>query len=266
MNRSLNIAITDDIVWKLVMDTVSESAILKEQFKTKVLPEHLQDEEENERLLKIQKAKNTRLTKELKQVQESIADVETENLLKKYDDVVYQKIKKNLDAAMKAKKDELEQTRIRTKELGNQKSWLDWLEEFGKDLQLTSESSKEDKKKYLQGLVDKIEVRLDKESLNHHLKVFFRFGLVNDAIEYENEKRRSDGYKIVEGSRNASVIVSHEETKRIQQEARTTGRKNQVKKNDTTYHRTKTVRDGGVSPKGGLLAKPCSHSDPTDHW
>ena len=78
------------------------------------------------------------------------------------------------------------------------------------------------------------------------LKVFFRFGLVNDTIEYENEKRKSDGYKIVEGSRNASVVVSHEETQRIRQEARTAGRKIQVKKNDTSYHRTKNVCHSGV--------------------
>ena len=68
--------------------------------------------------------------KELKQVQSSIADVETNNLLKQYDDVVYAQIKANLDAEMKSKKDDIEQTRIRTKELANQKKWLDWIEKY----------------------------------------------------------------------------------------------------------------------------------------
>ena len=252
MNRSLNISITDDVIWKLVMDTVSNSAILKEQFKKEVLPIHVKSDEENEKLLKVQNAKKTRLTKELQRAQESLADVKTEYVLKKLDDVVYQKMEKNLVAEVKSKKAELEQTRIRTKELANQKSWLDWLEKYGQDLELKSKLSKEDKKEYLQGLVDKIEVRLDKKTLNHKLKVFFRFGLVNDAIEYENEKSKSDGYKIIEGNKSASVVVSHEETKRIQQEARTAGRTKQVKKNDTTYHRTKKVCHSRVSQSGSV--------------
>ena len=66
----------------------------------------------------------------MKQVQSSIADVETNNLLKRYDGEVYAKIKSNLDAELKSKKDEIEQTRIRTKELGNQKRWLDWVEKY----------------------------------------------------------------------------------------------------------------------------------------
>ena len=76
--------------------------------------------------------------RELKQVQSSIADVETNNLLKQYDDVVYAQIKANLDAEMKSKKDDIEQTRIRTKELANQKKWLDWIEKYGDDLELKS--------------------------------------------------------------------------------------------------------------------------------
>ena len=64
--------------------------------------------------------------------------METNNLLKQYDDVVYAQIKANLDAELKSKKDDIEQTRIRTKELGNQKKWLDWIEKYGDDLELKS--------------------------------------------------------------------------------------------------------------------------------
>ena len=64
--------------------------------------------------------------------------METNNLLKQYDDVVYAQIKANLDAEMKSKKDDIEQTRIRTKELANQKKSLDWIEKYGDDLELKS--------------------------------------------------------------------------------------------------------------------------------
>ena len=80
-------------------------------------------------------------------VQAPLADVETNNLLGEYDDaVVYGDIKAQLVEVLKNKKDELEQTRIRTKELGREKSWLDWLGKYGDKLILDSDLSKEDKK------------------------------------------------------------------------------------------------------------------------
>ena len=68
--------------------------------------------------------------------------------------------------------------------------------------------SKEDKKEYLRDLVEKIEVRLDKDTNDHHLDVFFQLGLVGDGIEYDEPKRKGGGYKVVEGSKNASVVIS----------------------------------------------------------
>ena len=122
------------------------------------------------------KKKTSRLMRELKQVQSSIADVETNKLLNNFDPVVYEKIMANLTAKLKTKKGQLEQARIRTKELGNQESWLDWIGKYGDALTLKSEMPKEDKKEYLQGLFDRIEVRLDKNTNDHALKVFFRMG------------------------------------------------------------------------------------------
>ena len=88
--------------------------------------------------------------KELKQLQSTIAEVVTTNLLKKYDAEVYAQIKSNLDAELKSKKDEIEQTRIRTKELGNQKKWSNWIEKYGDDLELKHDLSDEDQKEYLE--------------------------------------------------------------------------------------------------------------------
>ena len=118
---------------------------------------------------------------------------------------MYQKIKANLVAEIKSKKDELDQTRIRTKELGNQKKWLDWIDKYGDDLTLKSEMPKEDKKAYLQGLLDRIEVRLTNETNDHIVTVFFRMGLVGDGIEYINPSSKKDGYKVIEGRLDRSV-------------------------------------------------------------
>ena len=250
MNRSLNIPIAEKHIWDVVMDVVSRSSLLKQVFKDDVLQTKFKGDKETETLLKKEREKSSRLKKELKQVQSSLAEVETNKLLNKHDPVVYKQIKANLDAEMQKKKDQIEQTRIRIKNLGDKKSWLDWIDKYGDDLTLKKDLRKEDKKEYLEGLLDRIEVRLDKKTNNHTLKVFFRLGLVGDGIEYVDPKRRSAGYKVLEGKNDTSVIISHEETKRIQQEARIAGRKNQankqVKKNDPTCHQTKSSCDRGI--------------------
>ena len=109
---------------------------------------------------------------------------------------------------MKTKTNALEQSRIKSKELGNHQSWLDWIDKYGDDLTLTSNLPKEDRKEYLHGLLDRIEVRLDKKTLDHELQVFFPRGLGGDGIEYVNPKRKSDGYKVVEGKKKTSVVIT----------------------------------------------------------
>ena len=44
----------------------------------------------------------------------------------------------------------------------------------------------------------------------------FKMGLVNDGIEYEKPRRSGDGYKVVEGSKNVSVVISRQRTQKKQ--------------------------------------------------
>jgi DNA invertase Pin-like site-specific DNA recombinase/DNA-binding transcriptional ArsR family regulator len=212
MVRSLNIPITDKFVWDLVIDTISNSSILKEGFKDEILKSKFRGDAENQRELRNQKTKTKRLMKELTQIQSSIADVETDNLLKRYDDLqVYAKIKSNLDDELKSKKDEIEQTRIRTKELGNQKKWLDWVEKYADKVGAVEDFTNEEKKEYLEGVVERIEVGLEQKTNDHHLKITFKMGLVDDGIEYDNPDDKKSDYTVVEGEKDATVIVPYAE-------------------------------------------------------
>ena len=280
MNRSLNIPITDKFVWDLVMETVANSSTLKEGFKEEVLKSKFVNDEETDHELKNLKTKSNRLKKDLQQVQSSIADVETNRLLQRYDEEVYSKIKSNLDDELKTKKDEIEQTRIRIKELGNEKRWLDWVEKYADRVGSLEEFSNEEKKEYLEGIVRRIDVSLDKETNDHHLDLTFNLGLVGDGVDYNNPKDKGAGYEVVEGSTNASTVISYAETQNRHKDARRTGRQDQsaidLKKNGdvtygsakcdeglTTYHRSPSVRDGRVGGWRAVAADlppPCRYT------
>jgi DNA invertase Pin-like site-specific DNA recombinase len=263
MTRSLNIPITDKFVWDTVMDAVSKSSTLKEGFKEEILQSKYSGDAETDRELKNLKTKSNRLKKDLKQIQSSIADVETNHLLKRYDDVVYSQIKSNLDAELKTKKDETEQTRIRIKEMGNHQRWLDWVEKYADRVGSLDDFSNEDKKEYLEGILQRIEVVLDKETNDHHLDITFSMGLVGDGMEYQDPKDKSAGYRVVEGATDASIVIPYKDMQNRHKDARRKGRQEQsnkeVKKNShlireiddnapyaSTYHRTPLFCDRGV--------------------
>lgn len=231
MNRSLNIPVTDKYVWDVVVDTVSKSSTLKERFKTEVLRSKFEGDKEYEQELQSLKTKFGRLTREVKKIQKTIGDVETDNLLGRYEPEVYGTIKSNLDAELKSKRSELEQTRLKRKEVGNQKKWLDWLGRY-QDVKVkqVQSLSNEEKKEWLGGLLERIEVRLDKETKDHHLEIFFKMGLVNDGVEYKNSNRKKDGYVLVEGERQTEVVIPYDEIQRLHKETRRTGRRDQISK------------------------------------
>jgi hypothetical protein len=194
------------------------------------------------------------LKKEYQQIQSSLADVETSHLLQRYDEEVYAKIKSNLDAELRTKKDEIEQNRIRIKEVGNESRWLDWVEKYADRVDSFKEFSKEEEKEYLEGIVRRIDVTLDKKTNDHHLDLTFALPLFGDGIEYQNPKKKDDGYRVIEGSERASTVIPYAEEQEVHKESRRKGRQRQsaetFKKNseesELTYHRSAPNSDRGV--------------------
>lgn len=66
--------------------------------------------------------------------------------------------------------------------------------------------------------------------IEHHLDIIFKMDLVNDRIEYANPKRKSGGYRVVEGDKNAKSVISHDQTRKLHKEARIAGRRKQIGK------------------------------------
>ena len=230
MNRSLNIPITDEFVWNSVRKVVSESSTLKEGFKKEVLHSKFATEEEIKTELKNQKTKSKRWMTELQQIQLSIADVETNNLLRKYDAEVYEKIVGNLNAELDKTKEEIEQTRLRIKELGKEQKWLDWVQKYADQVDELDTYSDEQKKEYLDGIIDRIEVRLDQETRDHQLDIIFRLPLVGDGVEYVDKNNKSAGYQLVDGYTTTTTTVSHELVNTMSVDARRLGRKQEIAK------------------------------------
>ena len=192
MVRSLNIDETDKSVWEAVKDTVTKSHILKERMKQEMLADKDKDDVEYKNDLNNYKKRERTATKALQRVEETIGKVETDRLLEKMDKSLYQQVRKNLDEERTHATNELEQIRLLVKETANKKKWIDWVGKFKDTYENVDGLNPQERKEYLGGLLDRIEVFLDTDTLEHQLDIFFQLPIVGDRYENEAKGRAAE--------------------------------------------------------------------------
>lgn len=91
--------------------------------------------------------------------------------------------------------------------MDQQKSWINWIGRFQKQMAEYQGSTPEQRKEILEGLLTQIDVHLiDKKT--HRLDVQFRIPLVGDALVYKDATKKSLGYTVCEGSKTLTLEAS----------------------------------------------------------
>ena len=229
MKKSLSIPLTDHFVWTKVLEVIAKSSLLKEEVKNKVLDTKIDSSSENNEIVKKELSKRKQLLKQIENIQISIAEMETKYLLKKYDESIYKIIEKNLTDELNKLNNEIEQSRLKVKELGNQKKWIDWLSSYNERIDEYEKYTPEQRKEFLDGLIDKIMVHFDEKTNEHHLKISFIMPLVDDGVKYKS-KNKKDGYDLIDGSKDTAIGIKPQKA----------GRKSKL---NTPYPNYSTVTD-----------------------
>jgi len=211
MKKSLSIPLTDHFVWTKVLEVIAKSSLLKEEVKNKVLDSKLDSSSETNEIIKKELSKRKHLLKQIDNIQISIAEMETKYLLKKYDESIYKRIEKNLNEELNKLNEEIEQSRLKVKELGNQKKWIDWLSSYNDKIDEYEKYNPEQQKEFLDGIIDKILVRYDEKTNHHHLKISFIMPLVDDGIKYKSKDTKG-GYDLIDGQNSTDISISKEKT------------------------------------------------------
>ena len=108
-------------------------------------------------------------------------------------------MRKNLDDEKLEVKDQLKLSRWRTKEMRNRERWLDSISQFQTNLEDMETKSDEDKKRFLEFFVERIDVGFDHNTKEHELTIKFKLPLVGD-------KHDSDG-DVLEGRFKQEVTL-----------------------------------------------------------
>lgn len=203
-SRNIRIDKTDEVVWNTVLSVISKSHLFKDTIKTELLEEKSFNQSGHD-MKEIHK-KIKKLAKEIEQTTDSIITVETDHIIGKRNKKERNHIIKNLEdhrLQLETRKEKLTKNLLKDQE--NNK-WVEWVKEYGKRIdQLNNPKvTIEERKKFLEGIVDKVIVT-NTDVKEHELIIEFRLPYVGDSIQWIDKDDKSKGYKIRKGRKTKKV-------------------------------------------------------------
>ena len=205
--RSVKITDTDELVWNSVVETISESHIFKEQFKSEKMGEKVtfvdsvKDKKVLNRRLKTIETKITQLieTKTSMVVKDIIDE----------DDVDLQSILKRIEEERQRLDIEKENILDLLSKNEQNRRWYDWVKDFGDKIESlrTEQLTLDEKQKFLDGIIEKI-IITTKDKNTHNVEIVFQSPIVNDNLIWNEKGNPKKGYKIVDGHKNMTIQLN----------------------------------------------------------
>ena len=219
--KSLDMDRTDNIILDRVKKVVSDSHILREKTKQSVLDSKSQIEQnivgERERL----EDKCQRIQKTIDNIENQIVELEMEKTLGKKDESVAKKIIGRFEQELITQHDEYKSVEHELDALNENLVWVNWVEKFAENIEKSTKSF-DDKKKFLDGLINSIRVnaemglnRVEKEvQTGHSFDIKFKMKVVNDKLDYIDESDKRKGYNLKHGRNILKTGLVNEVTSR----------------------------------------------------
>lgn len=206
-DRSMNIYRADELVWGYVTQLHQRSSILKEEIKRQVLKAHgLTAKTDRNEARKIE-ARVRKLQRDVQSMSETLGNLEANRLMKKLDEVSYRTAVERITEEKERLEMALTEARRELHGVSETRKWVNWIDEFGKEVKDASQMSDEERKTYIEGLIERIDVKYHAESREHELLIHFRLPIVGDGIEWRDPENKSRGYELLEGSHEATLSV-----------------------------------------------------------
>lgn len=204
--RNLDMDKTDQQVLSIIKDVISDSNLLKERFKTRVIGKKNSSKKElEEQREKIEK-KIQRLQKEIDTIEDNIVDLTVSSGITKRDQNLVDKINKRYNNELELRFSEIKQSEEDLDDLDREDSWISWLDQYSDDIEIQTKDFKS-QKDFLEQFIDSIVVKSEfgknrdnkTKQIGHSFDINFKLKLVNDSLKYIDEKKKSKGYDLITG-------------------------------------------------------------------
>lgn len=214
MSRALNIALTDEIVFKAVLGVHQDSHLLREEVKRRVLGAKYEQEAATQQEIDETRAKIRRLEKQVAQTQDLLGIVDGKYDLKELPKKTYESRRRVITQAIERLETEINNARLAVRGSEAEKRWVDWVGDYGKMIEGKRSLSREQKKEYISGMVQRIDVRYVKASDEHELALHFRLPIVSDQYKRHSPqaKRR---YNVRKGTQDLLLRIDKKALKNL---------------------------------------------------
>jgi len=204
---SPNLDYIEKVVWEVFVDVMSDSHLVKEEYKNKYLSEKTNTSNKEKIGSHITKFKNQLSVIDKKRnkiinlhLEETISKTESEKYLNK--------LKDQRDHI----EEELESMESHFRLIDDKQVWIDWVENFSSEVKMWESNNIEPKEKRekLLKYIDKITVEY-KEN-NYLLDFYLRYPMINDKFEYVDPNDKKKGYRIKDGDEIITIELQQKNT------------------------------------------------------
>ena len=206
-DRSMNISRADELVWKYVQDMHQKSSVLKEQIKQRVLKQQGLSLVVDPNAIKRSQAKVRRLQREIQTTNEVLGNLEASRLLKRVDDAAYETTVQRIRDERERLEGVLNEVQLELRGVNESRKWVNWIDAFGAEVKNTNQYTDEQRKAYVEGIVERINVKWLADTREHELNIHFRLPIVGDGIGWKNAAAKSQGYDVVVGERSGTIAL-----------------------------------------------------------
>jgi hypothetical protein len=187
VNRYLNCEKTDQQIWDIVIETLRNSHTIKEKEKGEILGEKttlIKTKNRNKRRIKVIDLEISDIKKSIQSIPElkMMTQKEKRDLIKRY------------DVELLKLSNERESLESQIDEFNTKSEWIDWVSKFEKKLMDEGNKTDKEKKEFLTGVIDRIDVKMESKT-QHSLDIHFTHPIVNDRYNPKKQKKTLQGLR-----------------------------------------------------------------------
>lgn len=190
----------EDVVWETLSEILKVSHQHKEEFKGLTLSTKKTSSQKRPQLISHTQTEIANLEQVLARIESSIDEQRILKIESPSDEKKIDKFIKRLSVTREETLLKIQEKMNQLVSLENDSLWVDWVKDYQDNIKNLDELSREEKNKEITKYVQSILVSFNEDSRTHNLKLRLKLPLVGDGLVYKDNNKKSDGYKITEGS------------------------------------------------------------------
>jgi site-specific DNA recombinase len=201
VKKSINIKNTDELVWNTLIEILTNSHIIKENFKKEMLELKLNDNIEKDEELLVLKKEKIVIQKKIKSFEIREKDNREWYLSGEIESSQFEENKKVIKNSKDKIFKELESLNIKITSVENTNQWISWLDKHtGWINDVKRKYTIKEKIEIVRTYIEKIDVNFDSKLNQHKLKIQLKLPIVHDKYVVKKSSSKERKYQILNGT------------------------------------------------------------------